>query len=82
MNTCWQCGAATGDNTNECPKHKFTGEAQSIGPIPDGVELAELDWGRVNSFADLRYVLSILFPHMVTPKDSPIAKALRNFLRE
>jgi hypothetical protein len=85
MKTCYICGAPTNDDTNECAKHKYVSgeEVQAQAAIRDtGENFAKLDWGKINSFADLRYVMSIIWPHIRVVKGSPEWNALRNFLRD
>jgi hypothetical protein len=85
MSTCWKCGRLLSEGTTECERgcaSRMTEEdTQKFALCLERLaKRRRLDWTKVQSLADVVFVLSTLFGDASVDPESAEAKKLEQFL--
>lgn len=85
MSTCYKCGKETLNGVAECERCEQRAHPTHETPhMPDliyGQEI-KLDWSKIETFEDFRYVMSVIWPNVTVLEGSPAWFAMRKFLKE
>lgn len=83
---CWKCGQPTEHGAAECSDCELglkpRANVEGILDDDDKIEVIEIDWDKVQTFADLKEVVMTLGWCDMVVKDSEEHKKLQRFLKE
>lgn len=85
MNTCWKCGEPLPDGKTECDHNCESRMSEEDTRkfalcLQQFARRRRLDWSKVQSLADVLFVLSTLFGDATVEPDSVVAQKLERFL--
>lgn len=85
MNDCWKCGQLLPEGKMECdggcPSRMSEEDTEKFALCLQQIaRRRRLDWTRVQSLADVLFVLSTLFGDATVDPDSAVARKLERFL--
>ncbi|HWD94128.1 MAG TPA: hypothetical protein VG938_17485 [Verrucomicrobiae bacterium] len=85
MNTCWKCGHPLPEGKTECdygcPSRMSEEDTQKFAQcLQQFAQRRRLDWSKVQSLADVIFVLSTLFGDATVDPESAVARKLERFL--
>lgn len=81
--TCWKCGKETGTNEAECQSGCSPSSIELTNETianPDPLRFVPIDWDKVKSFDDLKFILESFF--FLVAKGSPQYRRLKRFLKD